>query len=83
MAFSEGGTPCTVRVDFYEDAVTFREKEGAVEEITSGDQIYQAYMDLVHARVPTNSAVLLIPLIPIHLSLVGRGTKMLDPLLDL
>jgi hypothetical protein len=49
MVFSEGGTPFTVRVDFYKDAITFREKEGAVEEITSGDQIYQAYIDLVQA----------------------------------
>ena len=29
-------------MDFYEDAVTLREKEGAVEEITSGDRTYQA-----------------------------------------
>lgn len=41
--------PFTVRVDFYEDAVTFRRKEGAVEEITSGDRIYQAYIDLKRA----------------------------------
>jgi hypothetical protein len=41
--------PFTVRVDFLEDAVTFREKEGAVEEITSGDRIYQAYLDLERA----------------------------------
>jgi hypothetical protein len=40
MASSEGGTPYTVRVDFYEDEVRFRRKEGAVEEITSGDRIY-------------------------------------------
>jgi hypothetical protein len=51
MAFSEGGTPLTVRVDFFEDAVTFLEKEGAEEEIISGDRIYQAYLDLVQARV--------------------------------
>jgi hypothetical protein len=36
-------------VDFFEDAVTFREKAGAVEEITSGDRIYQAYLDLERA----------------------------------
>jgi hypothetical protein len=36
-------------VDFFEDAVTFLEKEGAVEEITSGDRIYRAYIDLVQA----------------------------------
>jgi hypothetical protein len=36
-------------VDFFEDAVTFREKVGAVEEITSGDRIYQAYVCLVQA----------------------------------
>ena len=29
--------------------VTFRRKEGAVEEITSGDRIYQAYIDLKRA----------------------------------
>ena len=49
MVFSEGGTPNTVRVDFYEDAVTLREKGGAEEEMTSCDQIYQAYIDLVQA----------------------------------
>jgi uncharacterized protein (UPF0147 family) len=36
-------------VDFFEDAVTFRRKEGAVEEITSGNRIYQAYIDLKRA----------------------------------
>jgi hypothetical protein len=41
--------PFTVRVDFFEDAVTFRRKEGAVEEITSGNRIYQAYIDLKRA----------------------------------
>ena len=50
MVFSGGGTPFTVRVDFFEDAVPFLENEEAVEEITSGDQIYQAYLDLVQAR---------------------------------
>jgi hypothetical protein len=50
MVFSEGGTPFTVRVDFFEDAVPFLENEEAVEEITSGNQIYQAYLDLVQAR---------------------------------
>jgi hypothetical protein len=38
-------------VDFFEDAVTFREKVGAVEEINSGDRIYQAYSDLVQITV--------------------------------
>jgi hypothetical protein len=38
-------------VDFSEDAVTFREQVGAVEEITSGDRIYQAYLYLVQATV--------------------------------
>jgi hypothetical protein len=37
-------------MDFFEDAVTFLEKEEAVEEITSGDQIYQAHLDLVQAK---------------------------------
>jgi hypothetical protein len=41
--------PFTVRVDFFEDAVTFRRKEGTVEEITSGDRIYQTYIDLERA----------------------------------
>ena len=36
-------------MDFFEGAVTFLEKEGAVEEITSGDRIYQAYLDLERA----------------------------------
>jgi hypothetical protein len=43
--------PFTVRVDFFEDAVTFRRKEGAVEKITSGNRIYQAYIDLERATV--------------------------------
>jgi hypothetical protein len=38
-------------VDYSEDAVTFREQVGAVEEITSGDRIYQAYLYLVQATV--------------------------------
>ena len=38
-------------MDFSEDAVTFREQVGAVEEITSGDRIYQAYLYLVQATV--------------------------------
>jgi hypothetical protein len=41
--------PFTVRVDFFEDKVTFRRKEGAVEKITSGNRIYQAYIDLKRA----------------------------------
>jgi hypothetical protein len=50
MVFSEGGPPLRfVRVDFFEDAVTFLEKEGAVEEITSSERIYQAYLDLERA----------------------------------
>jgi hypothetical protein len=36
-------------VDYFEDAVTFLEKEGTVEEITSGDRIYQAHLDLERA----------------------------------
>ena len=38
-------------MDFFEDAVTFRRKVGAIEEITSGDRIYQAYLDLKRATV--------------------------------
>ena len=49
MVFSGGGTPFPVRVDFFEDAVPFLENEEAVEEITSGDRIYQAYLDLERA----------------------------------
>jgi hypothetical protein len=36
-------------VDFFEDAVTSREKEGAIEEMTSGERIYQACLDLEQA----------------------------------
>jgi hypothetical protein len=36
-------------VDFFEYKVTFRRKEGAVEKITSGNRIYQAYIDLERA----------------------------------
>ena len=41
--------PFAVRVDFLEDALLIRPKDGAVEEITSGDRIYQAYLDLKRA----------------------------------
>jgi hypothetical protein len=52
MVFSlKEESPFTVRVDFFEDAVTSREKVGTVMEIISGDQIYQAYLDLVQATV--------------------------------
>ena len=48
MVFSEGGTLLTVRVDFFEDEITFLEKEGAVEELTS-DEDLQASLDLEQA----------------------------------